>query len=57
MKLEEMVSLIRQEWSDSMSDNGSIWQKTYNKLMLAKSQYPEIYSQALAIAQEQGRSF
>jgi hypothetical protein len=50
MKLEEMVSLIRREWSDSMSDNGAIWRKTNDKLKVAKAEYPELYLEALELA-------
>lgn len=55
MKLEEMVSLIRQEWSDAMSDNGAIWSATYNRLKKARSEYPDLFAQALPIAQKMGR--
>jgi len=52
MSLEEMVSLIQQEWSDSMSDDGRIWQKTFEKLMSAKKKYPALYISALDIAKD-----
>jgi hypothetical protein len=50
MTIEEMVSLIRQEWSDAMSDNGSIWAKTNEKLQYARTHYPELYAKALPLA-------
>jgi len=55
MSLEEMVTLIRKEWSDSMSDNGKIWQKTFEQLVSAKKAEPELYAEALPIAREKGR--
>jgi hypothetical protein len=55
MKIEEMTSLIRQEWSDAMSDNGAIWKATYAKLQKAKTEYPSLFEQALPIARELGR--
>lgn len=52
MSLEEMVTLIRKEWSDSMSDNGKIWQKTFNNLQIAKKANPDLYLSALDIARD-----
>jgi hypothetical protein len=57
MSQEEMVNLIRQEWSDSMSDNGSIWAKTNASLKQAKAEYPDVYAEALPIAQKLGIGF
>jgi propanediol utilization protein len=57
MKLEEMVSLIRQVWSDSMSDDGSIWAVSNAHLNIVKLEYPELYSEALPIAQKLGIGF
>jgi hypothetical protein len=54
MSQEEMVSLIRQVWSDSMSDNGAIWAKSNAQLNAAKYVYPDVYAEALPIAQEMG---
>jgi hypothetical protein len=54
MKLEEMVSLIRQEWSDAMSDNGAIWKKTYAELKEAREKYPELHEKAVPLARELG---
>jgi len=54
MSKEEMVTLIRQVWSDSMSDNGAIWAKSNSVLTKAKSDYPDVYAEALPIAQEMG---
>ena len=48
MSQEEMVSLIRQVWSDSMSDSGAIWAKSNAQLENAKSAYPDVYAQAMA---------
>jgi len=50
MSKEEMVSLIKQVWSDSMSDNGAIWAKSDAQLKEAKSLYPELYTEALEVA-------
>jgi hypothetical protein len=50
MSKEEMVSLIKQEWSDSMSDNGAIWAKTHAQLKEAKALYPDLYTEALELA-------
>lgn len=50
MTIEEMVSLIRQEWSDAMSDNGAIWAKTNEKLQYARTHYPDLYAEALPLA-------
>ena len=49
-----MVKLIRQVWSDAMSDNGAIWAKSDAKLQKAKAEYPEVYSDALPIAYDRG---
>ena len=54
MSKEEMVSLIRQVWSDSMSDNGAIWAKSNAVLNQAKADYPDVYAEALPIARERG---
>jgi len=51
---EEMVSLIRQVWSDAYSDNGDIWAKSNAQLNTAKVVYPDVYAQALPIARELG---
>jgi len=50
MSKEEMVTLIKQVWSDSMSDNGAIWAKSNAQLELARSEYPELYTKALEVA-------
>ena len=47
MKLHEMTTLIRTVWSDSMSDNGAIWEKSNAILKQAMADYPELYVQAL----------
>ena len=47
MNEEEMIGLIQQVWSDSMSDDGSIWAKSNAELKEAKSLYPELYQVAL----------
>ena len=49
MSKEEMVQLIRQVWSDAMSDNGSIWRKSNEALRKAKrdelkAEYADGYS-------------
>ena len=54
MSQEAMVSLIRQVWSDSMSDSGAIWAKSNAQLNAAKYVYPDVYAEALPIAQEMG---
>jgi len=54
MSQEEMVSLIRQVWSDAYSDNGDIWAKSNAQLNTAKVVYPDVYAQALPIARELG---
>jgi len=54
MSKEEMVNLIRQVWSDAMSDNGMIWRRSNAKLDVAKAQFPELYTEALPIARERG---
>ena len=54
MSKEEMVTLIRQVWSDSMSDNGAIWAKSNLELTKAKADFPEVYAEALPIARERG---
>jgi hypothetical protein len=48
MSQEEMVNLIRQVWSDAMSDNGAIWAKSNAQLENAKSAYPDVYAQTMA---------
>lgn len=52
MDITEMFHLIRQVWSDSMSDNGAIWEKSNAELNTAKVEYPEVYEEALAMAYE-----
>jgi len=52
MNLEKMVHLIRQEWSDAMSDNGAIWKRSYDALQEAKQASPDLYEEALAYAYE-----
>ena len=47
MELHEMTTLIRTVWSDSMSDNGAIWAKSYAILKQARIDYPELYVEAL----------
>ena len=47
MSKEEMVTLIRQVWSDAMSDNGAIWAKSDAILKQARIDYPELYVEAL----------
>ena len=54
MSIEEMVSLIRKVWSDSMSDNGAIWAKSNLELEKAKADYPDVYADALPVARERG---
>jgi hypothetical protein len=54
MSKEEMVNLIRQVWSDSMSDNGAIWAKSNAQLKEARSAYADVYAEALPIARELG---
>jgi ribosomal protein L18E len=54
MSKEEMVQLIRQVWSDAMSDNGSIWRKSNEALRKAKRDYPELYTEAMPQARELG---
>jgi len=55
MSKEEMVQLIRQVWSDAMSDNGAIWSRSNAQLDKAKDKYPELYAEALPVARELGR--
>lgn len=50
MTIKEMVSLIRREWSDAMSDSGAIWAKTNQELQVAKIHYPDLYAKALPLA-------
>lgn len=52
MDITEMVALIRRVWSDSMSDNGAIWEKSNAELNTAKAEYPDLYEEALALAHE-----
>ena len=47
MNKAEMAQLIRTVWSDSMSDNGAIWEKSNAILQQARKDYPEIYVEAL----------
>ena len=47
MSKAEMAQLIRTVWSDSMSDNGAIWEKSNAILKQARIDYPEIYVEAL----------
>ena len=47
MNKEEMKELIEQVWSDSMSDNGAIWEKSSAILNQAHIDYPEIYAEAM----------
>ena len=54
MSKEEMVSLIRKVWLDSMSDNGAIWAKSNAQLEKAKAEYPDVYAEALPVARERG---
>jgi hypothetical protein len=54
MTIEEMVRLIRQVWSDSMSDSGAIWERSNAELVKAKASDPELYEEALAMAYEAG---
>lgn len=54
MSEEEMVTLIRQVWSDAMSDNGAIWAKSNAKLQQAKADNPKLYTKALATAYARG---
>ena len=54
MSIEEMFHLIRQVWSDSMSDNGAIWERSNAELQKAKADNPELYDEALALAYETG---
>jgi len=54
MSKEEMVTLIRQVWSDSMSDNGAIWAKSNAQLEKAKAEFADVYAEALPIARERG---
>jgi SMC interacting uncharacterized protein involved in chromosome segregation len=50
MTLQEMVDLVKEEWSDAMSDNGAIWSKTYAKLKEAKKECPALYEEAVTVA-------
>jgi hypothetical protein len=54
MSQEEMVSLIRQVWSDAMSDSGAIWAKSNAQLEKAKDEDYALYQKALPIARERG---
>jgi hypothetical protein len=45
--VEEMKELIEQVWSDSMSDNGAIWERSSAILNQAHIDYPEIYAEAM----------
>lgn len=47
MELHEMTTLIRKVWSDSMSDNGAIWEASNAILQRARIEYPELYVEAL----------
>jgi hypothetical protein len=47
MELYEMTTLIRTVWDDSMSDNGAIWEKSNATLKEARTNYPELYLEAL----------
>ena len=47
MELNEMTTLIRTVWSDSMSDNGAIWAKSNATLKQARIDYPELYVEAI----------
>ena len=47
MELHEMTTLIRKVWSDSMSDNGAIWEASNAILERARVEYPELYVEAL----------
>jgi hypothetical protein len=47
MELHEMTSLIRTVWSDAMSDNGAIWEKSEALLSRARSENPDVYLEAL----------
>jgi hypothetical protein len=47
MNKEEMKNLIEQVWSDSMSDNGAIWEKSNAILKQALADYPGVYVSAL----------
>lgn len=42
-----MKELIEQVWSDSMSDNGAIWEKSNAILKQARIDYPSVYVSAL----------
>jgi hypothetical protein len=57
MSQEEMVSLIRQVWSDSMSDSGAIWAKSNAELEKAKDEDYALYQKALPIARKLGIGF
>ena len=50
MSLEDMVSLVKKEWNDAMSDDGRIWAKTNEELKTAKNLHPEVYEEAVKIA-------
>jgi hypothetical protein len=50
MSLEEMIALVKEEWSDAMSDDGRIWAKTNEKLKKAITECPELHKQAVDIA-------
>jgi hypothetical protein len=52
MSIKEMVDLIETVWSDSMSDNGAIWEKSNAELEKAKALHPETYSEALSMLYE-----
>ena len=50
---DELVALIVDEWSASYSDNGAIWKKAFDKLLIAKeSADPQILHEAFIKARE-----
>jgi predicted Zn-dependent protease len=57
MSQEEMVSLIRQVWSDAMSDSGAVWAKSNAELEKAKDENYNLYQKALPIARKLGIGF
>ena len=50
MSINDMVSLVKKEWNDAMSDDGRIWAKTNEELKAAKNLHPEVYEEAVKIA-------
>jgi hypothetical protein len=47
MNQEAMETLIQDVWSDAMSDNGAIWQKSNARLNQAQLDNPDLYVKSL----------